>query len=66
MPHEVSEQFLLGGKTLDGKRDIPSARSDQKNPEYDECHKMAIPQSNYKFHCGRLYVGSDSIGGKIK
>ena len=65
VPHEVSEQFLLGKKTLEGRSGIPLARSDQENPEYNECHKLAIPQSNYKLHLGgKIYFGSTSIWGK--
>ena len=66
VPHEVSEQFLLGQKTIELGRSIPLADLRNKNPEYDECHGKAIPQqSEGWFHWNSLGIHiPPSIFGK--
>ncbi len=46
VPHEVTEGFLLGQKTLSLGRAIPPAKEGQSNPEYSDCHERAISQTS--------------------
>ena len=64
VPHEISEQYLMGLKTIELRKSIPCARNDQPNPEYDVCHDMAIFQESIGLHIGKLCIPPSKFGRK--
>ena len=64
VPHEISEQYLMGLKTLQLEKSIPCARLDKSNPEYDECHVKAVFQSSNGLHIGKIHIPPSIFGQK--
>ena len=64
VPHEISEQYLLGLKTIELEKSIPCARTDQHNPEYEECHSKAVFQESIGFHIGTIHIPPSKFGRK--
>ena len=64
VPHEVSEQFLLGEMTIEMKKSIPRADKNQTNPEYMKCHNNAIPETSLGLHWGNFHFPKSKFGYK--
>ena len=64
VPHEISEQFLLGQKTLELERSIPKADKRYENPEYYECHWKAIPEKSgwFNWHSLGIHIPPSIFG----
>ena len=64
VPHEISEQFLLGQKTLELEKSIPKADQRYKNPEYEECHWKAIPEISgwFNWHSLGIHIPPSIFG----
>ena len=70
VPHEVTESYHLGKKTLDQKVSIEPVYGDTPHPYYNECHERAISQDSpgicFGFMGSYYHLGPRSIFGRTK